>query len=140
MGRVRTFLPKFYDAVAIAGPDTLVAAWPSRASVLDVTERGDEWQRQRTERGDWLRELRGEQLVRLPIDAYDGELIAACHETWTNSLRVIGTVLTEHPTGDQVLVWRLRELLDCGVLRGRGPVNRAGLPQELLKSPANSNG
>jgi hypothetical protein len=140
VGRVRKFIPKFYDAVAIAGADTLVAAWPSRAPVLDVPERADEWERQRAKAGDWQFELPDEQLVRLPIEAYDAELVAACHETWTNSLRVIGTVLAAHPTNDLVLAWRLRELLDRGVLRGRGSRNRVGLPQQLLESRANSNG
>jgi hypothetical protein len=139
MGRVREILPRFYDAIAIAGPDVLVAEWPRRASVQDVVGRANEWERQRAEEGDWLRELQGEEIVRLPMDAYDEALIAACQETWTDSIRAIARVLAEKPTSDLVLAWRIRELLDRGALIGRGPSNRAGLPQELFVSPANDN-
>jgi hypothetical protein len=122
--------PTFYSAVAMVGPAGLADAWASCAPVGDVEARARQWEQIRA-RGDCFRELDGDEIVHLPLDAYDAPLVDACKGTWTRSMLVVGRVLAVTPTGDGVLAWRLRELLGRGLLEGRGPTGRLGLPEEV---------
>ncbi|MBK6691804.1 MAG: DUF1835 domain-containing protein [Myxococcales bacterium] len=57
-------------------------------------------------------------------------LRAACVD-WTGSTRVLGLVLADLPVGDLFLIWRVRRLLEAGLLEGRGTNEKLGLPGEL---------
>lgn len=123
--------PPFYSAVAMVGPALLADAWRRCAPVSDVEGKARQWEQIRAHPDASFRELDGDEFVHLPLDAYDAPLVAACRGAWRASMLVIGQVLAVTPTGDGALAWRLRELLTCGVLEGRGTMNRLGLPEEV---------
>lgn len=127
-------LAAFFDSVAIRGADAAVSAWDQRRRVDDVASRAKRWEELRARAEDCLRVLDGDAILEVPVTYYDGELVDACngHE-WTDSRRVIGNVLAEHPTNHRVLCWRVRELLRIGVLRGRGAANSIWLPTEIRR-------
>ncbi|MBI2392162.1 MAG: DUF1835 domain-containing protein [Deltaproteobacteria bacterium] len=124
-------LPPFYGSIAIASRDTAERLWEHRRHVADVDARAAEWQRVRATPGDWFRVLEGERLVDVPVTSLDSELVNACSAEWTSPSRVIGTVLVDHPIGDRVLAWRVRELLRAGLIEGRGEGPHSGLPAEV---------
>jgi hypothetical protein len=130
------YLPAFYCAVGIVGTDALADAWSSHRRVRDVAGRANRWAALRARRGEWIRHLAGDRVLELPITAYDGPLIRACGESWRSSSTVIGTVLADAPSGDAILRWRVRSLLDSGRLEGRGRESRLGLPNEIRAAVA----
>jgi hypothetical protein len=130
--------PAFYDAVPIAGPTATVPAWSQRTKVIDVSERAERWENLRSEPGEWIRVLDGETIRRLPVTAFDTDLVDACRlGEWTASRLVVGRIIAAHPIGLSLLAWRVRELLRTGKLEGRGEDGQIGLPAELrsISSP-----
>ena len=123
--------PPLYSAVSVVGPEALVTAWETCAPVTDVAARATRWEELRVRPGEWHRQLEGDDIVHLPLDTFDESLIEACQSTWTGSALVVGRVLAKNATGDEVLGWRVRELLGRGVLEGRGTKTRMGLPAEV---------
>jgi hypothetical protein len=123
--------PAFYDCVPIAGPDETTKAWSRRVRVSDVAARAKQWEELRDVPGDWIRVLNGDDIVQLPITAYDGEIVRVCSGDWMASLTMLGAVLGHNPTALSLLQWRVRELLRAGVLEGRSGENRLSLPTEV---------
>jgi hypothetical protein len=123
--------PAFYDCVPLTSPDELAKAWPRRVHVSDVGVRAKQWEALRDVPGDWIRVLNGDDIVRLPVTAYDEKLVQACCGDWMASLTMLGMVLGNNPTALSLLQWRVRELLHDGALEGRGDENRLGLPTEV---------
>lgn len=99
--------------------------------MTDVAARATRWEEIRGRSGDWHRTLEGDDIVHLPLDTLDKSLIEACQSHWTRSALLVGRVLADDAIGDGVLAWRLRELIRHGVLEGRGPETRMGLPEEV---------
>jgi hypothetical protein len=128
--------PAFYDSVPIGGIDATVRAWERRAKVTDVASRAKRWDELRANSTEGIRVLEGDEIVERPLTAHDQDLITACHGHWTDSIRVVALVLSQTPTGDALLFWRVRELLREGTLKGRGPLNRVGLPSEVRSATA----
>jgi len=124
-------LPPFYGAVAIAGADAALRLWDELRAVADVAERAAEWERTRSVPGDAFRVLVDERIVTLPVTSLDSELVSVCTTKWTSPVRVIGTVLADHPIGDRVLAWRIRELVRNGAIEGCGDGPHSGLPAEV---------
>ena len=130
--RTSVVLPLFYVAIFTVGSRVLADSWAECERVTDVAARAKRWERLRRRRGDWLRDLRGERITHLPVDAHDGALLDACTDAdWTKSARIVGHVLAKYPICDAVAVWRVRELLARGSLEGRGTNNYLGLPEEV---------
>jgi hypothetical protein len=127
-------LPAFYGAVPIVGPAALADAWAACGPITDVEARAGRWAAIRARSGDWFRELEGDEVVHLGVDAYDERIVDACKRKWTDSILVVGRVAAVTPTGDAVLGWRCRELMGPGVLEGRGATNRLGLPDEVRRA------
>ena len=133
--------PAFYDAVAIAGPNATVRAWDRRVKVTDVAARAKRWQELRDQPGDWIRVLTGEDVVQLPVTAFDADVVKACADgAWTESLRITARIIAENPIWLSVLVWRIRELLRSGTLECRGDDNRIGLPSEVRLASGSTRG
>jgi Protein of unknown function len=109
-----------YGALGVVGPQGVLAAWPNLRRVRNVDARAKRWSELQAKRGDGFRELRRTQVIELPLTAHDDDLIAACAGVWASSTLVVARVLSHVPTGDAVLSWRIRELLDSGALEGRG--------------------
>jgi hypothetical protein len=128
--------PAFYDCVPLAGPDETTNAWSRRVRVPDVAVRAKQWEELRSVPGDWIRVLNGDDVVLLPVTAYDGDLVNACGADWTASSKVLGLVLGNNPTSLSLLQWRIRDLLQARVLEGRGEENQLGLPTEVRPVPA----
>lgn len=124
-------LPAFYGAAGIVGPRGVSAAWPSLRPVRNAERHAAHWVELRKQRGEGFRELRRSRIIERPIDAHDVDFIAACAGGWTSSTLVIARVLSQVPTGDAVLSWRLRQLLASAALEGRGRRTRYGLPNEI---------
>jgi Domain of unknown function (DUF1835)/Protein of unknown function len=123
--------PAFYSAVSIVGPNALVVAWETCAAINDVGPRATRWEELRNRLGEWHRDLEGDEIIHLPLDAFDLPIIDACQGSWRDSALVVGHVLAHRATGDRVLASRVRELLARGVLEGRGDENRMGLPGQV---------
>lgn len=130
-------LPAFYGAVGIVGPQGVAAAWPSVRRVRNVDRRAAQWVELRRKRGDSFRQLRRSRIIELPMTAHDADFTSACAGTWTSSTLAVARVLSQVPTGDAVLSWRVRELLASGVLEGRGRRTRLGLPNEIRPTVSN---
>jgi hypothetical protein len=124
-------LPAFYGAAGIVGPKGVASAWPNLRRVRNVERRAAQWVDLRSERGKGFRELRRNRIVERPIEAHDQDFVAACADGWTSSTLVVARVLSQVPTGDAVLTWRVRELLKAGALEGRGRRTRLRLPNEI---------
>jgi hypothetical protein len=124
--------PQFYDMVSISDPDVLVKAWKTRSRVADVATRAKRWEALRDESGDCVRVLDDDEIVRLPLTAFDG-LILGDARTWTESQKVLGTILAGNAIGFAFLRWRIRELLRDGSLESRGEMNRLGLPTDVRR-------
>ncbi len=129
--RDSAYLPAFYGAVGIVGPDALADAWPRHRRVRDVAGRANRSAALRARPGEWIRHLAGDRVVELPITAYDEPLIRACQEGWRSSTSVVGTVLAGVPAGTEILCWRVRTPLESGRLEGRGRQSRLRLPKEI---------
>ena len=70
--------------------------------------------------------------MRRPLDTYDRAIVKAVGREWTASLRVLGRVMADTPSGDAVIRWRIGKLIAAGRLEGRGPVLEwLALPTEL---------
>jgi hypothetical protein len=124
--------PRFFDAVTIAGPEAMLLAWGRRAKVHDVAARARRWEELRDPPGDWIRVLVGDDMVSFPVTHHDAKVVKACAGGgWSDSLRLVATILTDHPIGLNVMVWRVRELIRTGTLECRGADNRIGLPAEV---------
>ncbi len=125
-------LARFFDAVGIAGPEVMLAAWGRRAKVQDVAARAHGWEELRGQPGDWIRVLVGDEMVPFPVTHHDAKVMKACAGGgWTGSLRLVGSILADHPIGLNVMVWRVRELIRTGALECRGEDNQIGLPAEV---------
>jgi hypothetical protein len=124
-----------FIAVGVVPPAQLVAAWEQRAPVPDVAARAARWQQIRDTSGDWIRTLEDNEIVQHPLDVYDPAILEGCKGDWANSIRVIGHVLAYyHAPGDGLIRWRIAQMLDRGVLEGRGDSNRYRLPAEVRPS------
>jgi hypothetical protein len=124
--------PAFYDALGIVGPNEAVPAWERRARVVDVPERAKRWEELRDKPGEWVRVLEGEEIRELPLTAWDREIIEACSgDDWADSLKLSARIIANNALWLSLVSWRIRELLRTGVLEGRGPENRIGLPTDL---------
>lgn len=122
----------FSGAIGIQGPDVAVKGWADLAPIQDVSERAREWERIRAKPGDWVRELDQNGFIDHPVDAYDSEMVAACAVgKWTRSKIPLGMVLGENAVTLNLLIWRLRLLIERGVLEARGALNDVGLPEEI---------
>ena len=76
--------------------------------------------------------MHGWRVKEHPVSYADAHLVARCGAGWTASPRVVVHVMSSHgPIGDGILAWRIRGMLEAGVLEGRGPLNGLGLPEEL---------
>lgn len=129
-------LNAFYGAVGIVGPEGVARGWPTLRRVRDVSRRAERWRALQSRPGDTMRRLDGWRVREHPVTYRDSDLLAECGFTWTSSTAVIGHVVScRGPTGDVVLVWRLRELIAAGLLEGRGPQTALGLPRELRRIP-----
>ena len=134
--RASRHVPAFYGAVGIAGPDSTTKEWGGLSIVPDVAARARRWEELRDQPGEGIRVLRGDDLVQLPVTAFDADLVKACSDgKWSPSLTVVARVLADNPTSDSVLTWRVRELLRTGALEARGDLNRLGLPTEVRPVP-----
>ncbi|MBK6697226.1 MAG: DUF1835 domain-containing protein [Myxococcales bacterium] len=127
-GGPRRALPSFYRSVALSGGEVM-GAWQHRRRIHDVHARARRWQRIVAHPG-CLRDLRQGRIVPLAVDVHDASLRAACVD-WTGSTHVLGLVLADLPVGDLFLIWRVRRLLEAGLLAGRGTNEKLGLPGEL---------
>lgn len=124
--------PAFYDAVALLDLSEAEAAWAHRAKVDDVGDRARRWEELRDRDGEWIRILDEERIVLLPITAYDTKLVAACRKAdWTRSRYVLGSVLADHATSEELLCWRIRELVRTGLMEGREVDAEMNLPGEV---------
>lgn len=124
-------LAPFYGTAAIVGPTVLAERWAERARVDDVEERAAEWERLRSNDGDWYRVLEDERIIELPIESLDSELIAACRRRWEDARLGAGRFMAKHLIGYPVVAWRIRELVHRGALEGRGEFAEGGMPAEL---------
>jgi hypothetical protein len=124
--------PAFYGKVGASEPKRLVQAWSTRRRVRDVARQADRWVGIRSVPGKWIRHLAGERIVQRPLDTYDRAIVKAVGRDWTASLRVLGRVMADAPSGDGVIRWRIGKLVAAGRLEGRGPVIAwVKLPTEL---------
>ena len=134
--RASRHVPPFYGAVGIVGPDSTTKEWGRLSIVADVAARARRWEELRDQPGDGIRVLQGDDLVQLPVTAFDADLVKACSDgKWSPSLTVVARVLADNPTSDSLLTWRVRELLRTGALEARGDLNRLGLPTEVRPVP-----
>lgn len=124
--------PAFYDAIGLLKVSEAVAAWELRAKVVDVEERARRWETLRKREGEWIRALDDEEIVHLPVTAYDASLLDACRKGgWTPSRYVLGRVLGDHGMSSDLLNWRVRELVRTGQMEARGEDAELKLPAEL---------
>lgn len=85
--------------------------------------------------GDWIHHIDGEGLVKRPVTVYDDEVVEACGSEWTQARLVIARVLAQNPTGLWVLQWRIRVLVEAGVLESRADESDAAFPERLRIRP-----
>lgn len=125
------YLAPFYGTAAIVGPTVLAEHWAERVRVDDVAERAAEWERLRSNDGDWYRVLEDERIIELPNTSLDSELIAACRRRWEDARLCVGRFMAKHLVGYPVVAWRIRDLVHRGVLDGRGEFPHLEMPAEL---------
>lgn len=125
--------PEFYDSVSLASPDDLARGLAAcvRVPAEDVARRAARWESVRDVPGDWIHHIDGENLVKRPATAYDDAIVEACRSEWTWARLVIARVLAERPTGLWVLRWRIRVLVEAGVLESRADESDAAFPEQL---------
>jgi hypothetical protein len=126
-------LAAFYGAVYIVGPENVARAWPALRRVRNVNRRAERWAELQSRPLDTIRQLSGWRVREHPITLRDHELCAQCGPKWISSTSAIGNILSNLPTGDYVLAWRVRELIAAGVLEGRGPRTALGCPAEIRR-------
>ena len=105
----------------------------ARTRVSDVAARAKRWEELRSKSGDWIRALDGDDIIELPLTAFDDAILAEAR-TWTESKKVLGMILASNAIGFALLTWRIRELVRDGSLESRGGANDFGLPAELRRS------
>ncbi len=123
-----------FDAVEWARPEELVALFPTRTMVRDLSTRAAEWRRLCASRNACFRVLGPDGIVELPEDAYDALIVEQCTHDWTSAVQVVVRLLTSNlDVGDFVLLWRLQALVAKGVLdkRGRGRFHPRGIEVRL---------
>lgn len=125
--------PTFHAAVGATPVDTAAARWEQRTAVRDVAGHASEWERLRSTAGDHFRIHEGDRVVETPVTALDDVLVGACRAEWSSPWAIIGRVVWDHPVGDLVLAWRLRELVRIGRIAGRGRGKHPGLPAEVRR-------
>lgn len=133
---VRSSLPAFYSAVSLATPEQVLSLVGSRAPVVDAQARAQEWSRTRANVSTCFRDLTPEGITERPEDAYDSQLLGLCSSEWKRSAHVLGTMIADIPTSDDVLAWRLRTLVGRGVLEGRGTLPSDWCPSEVRLAAA----
>jgi hypothetical protein len=112
--------PAFFDAVGIASPEELTSLMGARVPMRDRAARAARWQALCRSTSTYFRALAPDGIVELEANAYDDRIVAACSREWKRTVRVVGEILCELPVGDRVLAWRVRTLVEKGVLVGRG--------------------
>jgi hypothetical protein len=129
--------PGFYDSVSLASRDDLARGFAAcvRVSTEEVVRRAARWESVRDVPGDWIHHIDGEDLVKRPVSVYDDEVVEACRSEWTRARLVFARVLANNPTGLWVLGWRIRVLVEAGVLESRADESDAGFPEQLRVRP-----
>lgn len=111
-------------AVAMLAPDAVPAlAAAARPVPPDRRDRlARDWDRLRAD-GSGLRHAVGDTITGAPIDAHDGEILAAVGPDWQRTARAVGRPMGEI-TGffatDSFVFWRLRRLAAQGLVEFRG--------------------
>ena len=125
--------PEFYDSVSLASAEDLALGLAGCVRVSDgeVAGRAAHWESVRDVPGDWIHHIDGEGLVKRPMTAYDDAIIDACRSDWTRARLVLAHVLAANPTGLWVLSWRIRVLVEAGLLESRPDESDRDFPEQL---------
>lgn len=125
--------PSFYDSVSLASAEDLALGLAAcvRVPAEEVARRAARWESVRDVPGDWIHHVDGEGLVKRPVTVYDDAIVAACSADWTRARRVFARVLAANPTGLWVPRWRVRVLVEEGVLEARPDQSDANFPEQL---------
>lgn len=129
--------PAFFDSVSLAPRDDLARGLAAcvRVSAEEVARRAARWESVRDVPGDWIHHIDGEDLVKRPVTVYDDAIVEACRSEWTKARHVIARVLARSPTGLWVPRWRVRVLVEAGVLESRTDESDADFPARLRVRP-----
>lgn len=69
-----------------------------------------------------MRLLHGWRIREHPVSYRDRDILAQCGAEWSPSTLVVARVMADRgPIGDQVVAWRIRELLATGAVEGGRP-------------------
>ena len=117
-------------------PDDLARGLAScvRVSAEEVARRAARWESVRDVPGDWIHHIDGESLVKRPVTTYDDAIVEACRRDWTRARLVLARVLAENPTGLWGPRWRIRVLVEGGVLESRPDESDTDFPEQLRVS------
>lgn len=128
--------PAFYDSVSLASADDLARGLAAcvRVPAEEVARRAAHWERVRDVPGDWIHHIDGEGLVKRPVTAYDDAIVEACGSDWTRARLVLARVLADNPTGLWLPGWRIRVLVEEGVLESRADESDTDFPEQLRVS------
>lgn len=107
----------------VGAPLARVVAHLPGERVTDLRALSEEWHRLTRSRESMFRRLEHGRLVDLPVTGYDERLLSSCQAGWTPIADVVVDLVANFPVGDRVVAWRIRALLEGGVLVGRGRGN-----------------
>lgn len=129
----RKSMPDFFSMAGMRNVDELIRALTTARHVEDVAERAATWERIRSDSGNGTRALVNERLVELPVDAYDGLLLASVAADWTLLRRAMVAVITDNPIGTNIVAARIQHLIATGVLEGEGWDDGLRAPERLRR-------
>lgn len=129
--RTNRSLPAFYSTVSMVTPEEAVALLDTRIPVRDALARAARWDRLSSNASSGFRRLSRGRVIELGPDTYDQRILAACSSAWKPTLHVLVEVFSKVPVGDQALAWRVRSLVNRGMLEERGLLQSRNWPAEL---------
>ena len=102
----------------------------------------DEWTRLGNEEKGVRTLEGGKKLVQFDYDHYDNELIKFITGEWQKVHKLIHTFLSKskNTTGDMYLLWRIKSMIDQGILEAQGPIKNMKDFEVKLKTPLVENG
>lgn len=107
-------------------PDVLAGAWPVAVAPVSMREREHHATRYRELMADghMVRRFVAGEVVGLPADAYDAQLLAACPSEWRRAARAVGEAMgacdPDNKMSDLFFSTRLQHLIESGEVEVEG--------------------